>query len=137
LRRSRSPQYHSWFIGWALIVHGILFAAAGYMPSLWLFAFFTFHLACDCRRRICRAGNDFSKSLPITFAAHLDFDRGAELTIFGLSSYAASLAIYEISPQFFDRCFRHFIGKRGRRLVSAAEKIRFRVSISESKLETS
>jgi MFS family permease len=28
------------FIGWSLLIHGLCFAAAGLMPSLWLFALF-------------------------------------------------------------------------------------------------
>ncbi len=30
------------FIGWSLIVHGLLFSVAGFMPSLWLVLFFAF-----------------------------------------------------------------------------------------------
>src|SRR5215813_275337 len=29
---------HRAFIGWTLIIHGVVFAASGYVPSLWLFA---------------------------------------------------------------------------------------------------
>jgi len=92
---------HNWFIGWALIVHGILFAVAGYMPSLWLFAFFTFISRAIVGVEYAVQETMFQRSLPDYIRGRIStLDRGAELTVFGLSSYLASLSMYRISPQF-------------------------------------
>jgi len=96
----RKNNHHS-FIGWALIVHGILFAVAGYMPSLWLFAFFTFISRAIVGVEYAVQETMFQRSLPDYIRGRIStLDRGAELTVFGLSSYLASLSMYRISPQF-------------------------------------
>jgi hypothetical protein len=64
-------------------------------------------------------------------------DRGAELTIFGLSSYAASLAIYEISPQFLTVVSGILSASAGVVWFLRQRKSDFEYRISESKLETS
>ena len=96
----RKNNHHS-FIGWALIIHGILFAVAGYMPSLWLFAFFTFISRAIIGVEYAVQETMFQRSLPDYIRGRIStLDRGAELTVFGLSSYLASLSMYRISPQF-------------------------------------
>ena len=92
---------HSSFIIWSLIIHGILFAVAGYMPNLWLFAFFTFISRALIGVEYAVQETMFQRSLPDYIRGRIStLDRGAELTIFGLSSYLASLSMYQISPQF-------------------------------------
>ena len=92
---------HNSFIGWALIIHGILFAVAGYMPSLWLFAFFTFISRAIVGVEYAVQETMFQRSLPDYIRGRIStLDRGAELTVFGLSSYLASISMYQISPQF-------------------------------------
>ncbi|MDQ3132467.1 MAG: MFS transporter, partial [Acidobacteriota bacterium] len=92
---------HSSFIIWSLIIHGILFAVAGYMPNLWLFAFFTFVSRAIVGVEYAVQETMFQRSLPDYIRGRIStLDRGAELTIFGLSSYLASLSMYQISPQF-------------------------------------
>jgi len=92
---------HSSFIGWTLIIHGILFAVAGYMPSLWLFALFAFISRAIVGVEYAVQETMFQRSLPDYIRGRIStLDRGAEMTIFGLSSYLASLSLYQISPEF-------------------------------------
>jgi MFS family permease len=91
---------HSSFIGWSLIIHGILFSIAGYMPYLWLFALFAFISRAIVGVEYAVQETMFQRSLPDYIRGRIStLDRGAEMTVFGLSSYLASLAIYGISPQ--------------------------------------
>ena len=95
----RAGRHYS-FIGWALIVHGILFAAAGLMPSLIMFAVFSFVSRAIVGVEYAVQETMFQRSLPDHIRGRIStLDRGAELTMFSLSSYLASLAIYGISPQ--------------------------------------
>jgi MFS family permease len=88
------------FIGWTLIVHGILFAIGGYMPQLWLLALFMFVSRAIVGVEYAVQETMFQRSLPDYIRGRIStLDRGAEMMIFGLSSYFASLAIYGISPQ--------------------------------------
>lgn len=91
---------HSPFIGWTLIVHGILFAIGGYMPNLWLVAFFTFVSRAIVGVEYAVQETMFQRSLPDYIRGRIStLDRGAEMTVFGLSIYFSSLAVYQISPQ--------------------------------------
>jgi MFS family permease len=129
---------HSWFIGWALIVHGVLFAAAGYMPNLWLFAFFTFISRAIVGVEYAVQETIFQKNLPDYIRGRIaTLDRGAELTIFGLSSYLASLAIYEISPQFLTVISGILSASAGVVWFLRQRKSDFEYRISESKFEVS
>ena len=88
------------FIGWTLIVHGILFAVAGLMPTLWLFAVFAFVSRAIVGVEYAVQETMFQRSLPDYIRGRIStLDRGAEMTIFGLSSYVASLAMYRITPE--------------------------------------
>ncbi len=88
------------FIGWTLIIHGVLFAVAGVMPNLWLFMVFTFVSRAIVGVEYAVQETMFQRSLPDYIRGRIStLDRGAELTMFGLSSWAASLLIYGISPQ--------------------------------------
>jgi MFS family permease len=91
---------HNPFIGWTLIIHGILFAIAGYMPHLWLVAFFTFVSRAIVGVEYAVQETMFQRSLPDYIRGRIStLDRGAEMTVFGLSIYASSLLVYQISPQ--------------------------------------
>jgi len=91
---------HSSFIVWTLIVHGVLFAVAGYMPSLWLFMFFVFVSRAIVGVEYAVQETMFQRSLPDYIRGRIStLDRGAEMTIFGLSSYFSSELMYYISPQ--------------------------------------
>jgi MFS family permease len=88
------------FIGWTLVVHGIVFAIAGFMPSLMLFAVFAFISRAIIGVEYAVQETLFQRSLPDHIRGRIStLDRGAELTMFGLSSYFAGEAMFYISPQ--------------------------------------
>jgi len=90
---------HSWFIGWALIVHGVLFSVAGFMPTLWLFAFFTFISRALIGVEYAVQETLFQRSLPDYIRGRIStLDRGAELTVFGVMSYMSAELMYFITP---------------------------------------
>ncbi len=88
------------FIFWTLLIHGILFSIGGYMPSLLLFAVFVFVSRAIVGVEYAVQETMFQRSLPDYIRGRIStIDRGAELTIFGLSSYVAGQAMFYISPQ--------------------------------------
>jgi MFS family permease len=88
------------FIVWTLFAHGVLFAIGGYMPSLWLFMFFCFISRAIVGVEYAVQETMFQRSLPDYIRGRIStLDRGAEMTIFGLSSYFSSELMYYISPQ--------------------------------------
>ena len=87
------------FIGWTLIIHGVLFALGGLMPTLLLFAVFAFISRVIVGVEYAVQETMFQRSLPDYIRGRIStLDRGAELTMFGLSSYFASEAMFYISP---------------------------------------
>jgi MFS family permease len=97
LERRRSERS---FIGWTLLIHGVLFALAGIAPGLILFLVLTYVSRAIIGVEYAVQETMFQRSLPDYIRGRIStLDRGAELTMFGLSSYFASLAVYEISPQ--------------------------------------
>lgn len=88
------------FVGWTLIVHGVLFSAAAYMPSLWMFAAIVFVSRAIVGVEYAVQETMFQRSLPDYIRGRIStLDRGAELTMFGLMSYAASGLMFYITPQ--------------------------------------
>lgn len=91
---------HYQFIGWTLLVHGVLFAAAGIMPSLWLFMVFAFISRVIIGVEYAVQETLFQRSLPDYIRGRIStLERGAELTMFGLSSWVSSALVYGISAQ--------------------------------------
>ncbi len=91
---------HSLFIGATLIIHGLLFSFAGLMPTLFLFAIFTFVSRAIVGVEYAIQETLFQRSLPDYIRGRIStLDRGAELTMFGISSYVASEAMLYITPQ--------------------------------------
>ena len=91
---------HSSFIGWTLIIHGILFSIAGLMPTLLLFSIFSFVSRAIVGVEYAIQETLFQRSLPDYIRGRIStLERGAELTVFGVSSYLASEAMFYISPQ--------------------------------------
>ncbi len=91
---------HRAFIGWTLIIHGVLFAAAGVLPGIWIFLLLTFVSRAVVGVEYAVQETMFQRSLPYFIRGRFStLDRGDEVSMFSLSSYLASLAIYEISPQ--------------------------------------
>lgn len=88
------------FIGWTLIIHGILFSVGGLMPTLWLFAVIVFVSRAIVGVEYAVQETMFQRSLPDYIRGRIStLDRGAELTVFGLSSYVASGMMFYITPQ--------------------------------------
>ena len=88
------------FIGWTLLIHGVIFAFAGLMPSLLFFALFAFVSRTIVGVEYAIQETLFQRSLPDHIRGRIStLDRGAELTMFGLSSYVASEAMFYITPQ--------------------------------------
>jgi len=88
------------FIGWSLIIHGILFSVGGLMPTLWLFAVIVFVSRAIVGVEYAVQETMFQRSLPDYIRGRIStLDRGAELTVFGLSSYVASGMMFYITPQ--------------------------------------
>jgi uncharacterized membrane protein (UPF0136 family) len=88
------------FIGWTLIVHGMMFAAAGFVPYLSAFAIMALVSRAIIGVEYAIQETLFQKSLPDQIRGRiLTLDRGAELTVFGLSSYISSELMFYISPQ--------------------------------------
>ena len=88
------------FIGWSLIVHGVLFSIAGIIPTLMLWAVFVFLSRVVVGVEYAVQETAFQRSLPDHIRGRITtLDRGAELTIFGLSSFAAAEAIRLVTPE--------------------------------------
>jgi MFS family permease len=88
------------FIGWTLIIHGILFAAAGLMPTLVLFAIFAFISRAIVGVEYAVQETMFQRSLPDRIRGRIStLDRGAEITMFSLSSYVGGELMFYITPQ--------------------------------------
>ncbi len=88
------------FIGWTLIVHGALFAAAAYMPRLWMFSVVVFFSRAIVGVEYAVQETMFQRSLPDYIRGRMStIERGAELTVFGLVSYAASGLMFYMTPQ--------------------------------------
>lgn len=88
------------FIGWMLIIHGLLFSVAGLTPVLWLFAVFCFVSRAIVGVEYAVQETMFQRSLPDHIRGRIStLDRGAEMTVFGISSYLSSELMYYITPQ--------------------------------------
>ncbi len=93
-------NWNSPFIGWTLVIHGILFAVGGFMPALWLVSIFTFVSRVIVGVEYAVQETLFQRSLPDYIRGRIStLDRGAEMTVFGVSIYLSSLLVYKISPQ--------------------------------------
>ncbi len=88
------------FIGWTLIVHGILFSFAAFLPKLWMFSVVVFVSRAIVGVEYAVQETMFQRSLPDHIRGRIStLDRGAELTMLGLMSYAASEMMFYITPQ--------------------------------------
>lgn len=88
------------FVGWALIIHGILFSVGALYPSFWFFSFFVFISRAIVGVEYAVHETMFQRSLPDHIRGRIStLDRGAELTVFGMVSYAASGLMFVMTPQ--------------------------------------
>jgi len=87
------------FISWALIIHGVLFSAAAFMPTLWLFSIFVLASRAVVGVEYAVQETMFQRSLPDKIRGRIStLDRGAEMTVFGLTSYFTSGLMLYMSP---------------------------------------
>jgi len=90
----------STFIWTTLVIHGLLFAIGGVMPSLWLLALMVFLSRAIVGVEYAVQETLFQRSLPDYIRGRIStIERGAELTIFGISSYITSYAMFYMTPQ--------------------------------------
>jgi MFS family permease len=88
------------FIGWTLIVHGVLFASAGLMPGLMGFAVLAFISRAIVGVEYAVQETMFQRSLPDFIRGRIStLDRGAEISMFSISSYVGGELMYYITPQ--------------------------------------
>jgi MFS family permease len=93
-------HWHRTFIGWTLIIHGLLFSVGAFMPTLFLFCVIVFVSRAIVGVEYAVQETMFQRSLPDFIRGRIStLDRGAELTMFGLSSYVAGGMMYYISPE--------------------------------------
>jgi MFS family permease len=89
------------FIGGALIVHGIFYALAGLMPTLWLAGLMILISRTIIGAEYALQETMFQRSLPDRVRGRiLTIDRGAEITVFSVSGYLTGLAMGSFSVQF-------------------------------------
>lgn len=94
-RRSRNNL----FIGWTLIIHGVMFAAAAAAPTLWIFSFLVLVSRVVVGVEYAIQETLFQRSLPDFIRGRIStLDRGAEITMFGISSFVAAELMFYISP---------------------------------------
>ncbi|MCO6510014.1 MAG: MFS transporter [Aridibacter famidurans] len=88
------------FMTWTLILHGIVFAAAGFMPHLWLVALMVMISRAMIGAEYAVQETLFQRSLPDHIRGRIStLDRGAEITMFSASSYAAGISLTVISAE--------------------------------------
>jgi hypothetical protein len=88
------------FIGWTLILHGVLFSIAGVMPTLMLWVVFVLLSRLVVGVEYAVQETAFQRSLPDYIRGRIStLDRGAELTVFGISSYVAAEAMRFMTPE--------------------------------------
>jgi MFS family permease len=88
------------FIGWTLLIHGVLFAIAGVMGSIWLASVFILLSRVVIGAEYAVQETIFQRSLPDYIRGRITtLDRGAEITIFSFSSYFAGVSLNYISAQ--------------------------------------
>jgi MFS family permease len=88
------------FIGNTLILQGILFAIAGFMPNLWLamLVFFVSRVVIGVEYAVQETL--FQHALPDYIRGRIStLDRGMEITVFSISIYFAGVSLNYISPQ--------------------------------------
>lgn len=86
------------FIGWALIAHGVLFAVAGLMPTIWMAALFVVLSRTVVGAEYAVQETIFQRGLPDHIRGRITtLDRGAEITIFSFSAYFAGVSLNHIS----------------------------------------
>lgn len=88
------------FIGWMLVLQGVLYGIAGNMPSLWLVAAFMLVSRVILGVEYAIQETIFVRTIPDALRGRvLTSDRAAEISVFSLSSVLAGWSLSVISPQ--------------------------------------
>lgn len=88
------------YIGISIIVHGVLFALAGYMPYFWVIVFLILISRAIVGAKYAIQETIFQRSLPDYIRGRITtIDRGLEVVTYSLSSFLAGISLYVISPQ--------------------------------------
>lgn len=88
------------FLSWSLVLHGIVFGIAGFMPQLWIVAVLVIISRMLIGSAYAVQETLFQRSLPDYIRGRIStLDRGAEITIFSISSYAAGISLTAISAE--------------------------------------
>ncbi|MEZ5422246.1 MAG: hypothetical protein R2682_04040 [Pyrinomonadaceae bacterium] len=90
---------HYAFIGWTLIAHGIIFAAGGFVPTLWLFTLVNFVSRAVVGVEYAVQETMFQRSLPDKIRDAFRRSTVGQMTVFGIMAYASSELMYYITPQ--------------------------------------
>lgn len=90
----------SFFIGSTLILQGVLFGIAGFMPGLWLAALMFFISRVVIGVEYAVQETLFQHALPDYIRGRIStLDRGLEITVFSVSIYLAGISLSVITPQ--------------------------------------
>ena len=88
------------FIGWTLIAHGIFFALAGLMPTLWLAALMLFLSRFIIALEFALQETLMMRALPDRLRGRVfTTDRAAEISIMSASTFVAGWALHAITPR--------------------------------------
>lgn len=88
------------FIGWFLVLQGVLYAAAGQMPNIWLVAFVMLVSRIILGVEYAVQETILMQAIPDNLRGRvMTSDRAMEISVFSLSSLAAGWSLSFISPQ--------------------------------------
>ncbi len=121
-----------YFIGGTIIVHGLFFALAGFMPTLWLVGtmFFISRLLIGAEYGLQET--ILQRSIPDHIRGRvLTLDRGAEITVFSVSGLASGYAMNIISPETVTIIAGLFMGSSG--ILWFWRERKARANVDESK----
>lgn len=116
------------FIGWTLIIHGVLYAISGYMPNLWLVMVFMLISRLLLGVEYAVQETLLMRSIPDNLRGRvMTTDRAAEISVFSLSSLMAGWSLYAISPQMLTVISG---------LISSVSGVFWLISVSKNKTQT-
>lgn len=88
------------FIGWSLLAHGLIFALAGLMPTLWLTALLLFLSRAVIGAELAVQETLLMRMLPDNLRGRvITTDRAAEILVTSISTAIAAWALHLISPR--------------------------------------
>jgi MFS family permease len=104
--------YH--FIGWTVVVHGVLYSLGGLMPTLWLVGLMFMFSRMIIGAEYGLQETLLQRSIPDRIRGRvLTLDRGAEIAVFSLSGFLGGYAMRYISPEALAIIAGVFAGSAG------------------------